>query len=87
MNRYGQIGAGNSRGDRRTCDVEFYSGNSDFGSAAGDIVVMDNLTSHKTQRVRAAFVELGVELWYLPPYSPDLNPIEMYWSNLKVILN
>lgn len=52
----------------------------------GDIVVMDNLTSHKTQRVRQAFAELGVEVYYLPPYSPDLNPIEMCWSKFKAIL-
>lgn len=52
----------------------------------GDIVVMDNLTSHKTQRVQAAFAELGVEVHYLPPYSPDLNPIEMCWSKFKSIL-
>ena len=52
----------------------------------GDIVVMDNLTSHKTPRVQKAFAELGVEVYYLPPYSPDLNPIEMCWSKFKTIL-
>lgn len=52
----------------------------------GDVVVMDNLTSHKTRRVQAAFAELGVEVWYLPPYSPDLNPIEMCWSKFKALL-
>ncbi|MEO6587697.1 MAG: IS630 family transposase, partial [Pyrinomonadaceae bacterium] len=52
----------------------------------GDVVVMDNLTSHKTRRVQAAFTELGVEVWYLPPYSPDLNPIEMCWSKFKASL-
>lgn len=51
-----------------------------------DVVVMDNLTSHKTQRVQKAFAELGVEVWFLPPYSPDLNPIEMCWSKFKAIL-
>jgi transposase len=52
----------------------------------GDVVVMDNLTSHKTQRVQKAFADLGVEVLYLPPYSPDLNPIEMCWSKFKAIL-
>lgn len=52
----------------------------------GDVVVMDNLTSHKTRRVQAAFAELGVEVWYLPPYSPDLNPIQMCCSKLKAVL-
>ena len=52
----------------------------------GDVVVLDNLTSHKTRRVQAAFAALGVEVWYLPPYSPDLNPIEMCWSKFKSLL-
>jgi transposase len=52
----------------------------------GDVVVLDNLTSHKTRKVQAAFVELGVEVWYLPPYSPDLNPIELCWSKFKTLL-
>lgn len=52
----------------------------------GDVVVMDNLTSHKTPRVQKAFAGLGVEVHYLPPYSPDLNPIELCWSKFKAIL-
>lgn len=52
----------------------------------GDVVVMDNLTSHKTRRVQTAFAELGVEVRYLPPYSPDLNPIEHCWSKFKALL-
>ena len=52
----------------------------------GDVVVLDNLTSHKTRKVQAAFAALGVEVWYLPPYSPDLNPIELCWSKFKAIL-
>jgi transposase len=52
----------------------------------GDVVVLDNLTSHKTKRVRAAFADLGVEVCYLPPYSPDLNPIELCWSKFKALL-
>lgn len=52
----------------------------------GDVVVLDNLSSHKTCKVREAFAALGVEVWYLPPYSPDLNPIELCWSKFKAIL-
>jgi transposase len=52
----------------------------------GDCVVLDNLSSHKTNKVQAAFAALGVEVYYLPPYSPDLNPIEMCWSKIKTFL-
>ena len=53
---------------------------------AGDIVVMDNLPAHKPDAVRAAIETRGATLRYLPPYSPDLNPIEMAFSKLKAIL-
>jgi len=49
----------------------------------GDVVVMDNLSSHKVQGVRESIEAAGAELLYLPPYSPDLNPIEKAWSKLK----
>ena len=52
----------------------------------GDIVVMDNLPAHKQPGVRAAIKAAGAELRYLPPYSPDLNPIEMAFSKLKALL-
>lgn len=52
----------------------------------GDIVVMDNLPAHKPAAVRAAIDRCGAELRYLPPYSPDLNPIEMAYSKLKALL-
>jgi transposase len=52
----------------------------------GDIVVMDNLPAHKPAAVRATIETRGAELRYLPPYSPDLNPIEMAYSKLKVLL-
>lgn len=52
----------------------------------GDIVVMDNLPAHKQPGVRAAIEACGAELRYLPPYSPDLNPIEMAFSKLKALL-
>lgn len=52
----------------------------------GDIVVMDNLSSHKVKGIREAIEAIGAELWYLPPYSPDLNPIESMWSKVKTVL-
>jgi transposase len=53
---------------------------------AGDIVVMDNLSSHKRVAVRRAIEGAGCRLLYLPPYSPDLNPIEQAFAKLKVLL-
>lgn len=52
----------------------------------GDIVVMDNLGSHKGTGVRAAIEAAGGRLLFLPPYSPDFNPIEMAFSKLKALL-
>ena len=52
----------------------------------GDIVVMDNLSSHKVAGVRQAITAKGAFLLYLPPYSPDLNPIELAFSKLKALL-
>jgi transposase len=52
----------------------------------GDIVVMDNLSSHKGAGVRAAIEAAGAYLLYLPPYSPDFNPIENAFSKLKALL-
>ena len=52
----------------------------------GDIVVMDNLASHKVAGVREAIEGVGASVWYLPPYSPDLNPIEKLWSKVKAWL-
>jgi len=52
----------------------------------GDIVVMDNLSSHKKPGVREAISQAGATLAYLPPYSPDLNPIELAFSKLKTLL-
>jgi transposase len=53
---------------------------------AGDIVVMDNLAAHKVEGVRALIEAGGATLVYLPPYSPDLNPIEMAFAKLKALL-
>ena len=52
----------------------------------GDVVVMDNLASHKVKGVREAIEAVGADVWYLPPYSPDLNPIEKLWSKVKAWL-
>lgn len=52
----------------------------------GDVVVMDNLSSHKHPRVRELIESAGATLLYLPPYSPDYNPIEMVWSKVKRLL-
>ena len=52
----------------------------------GDIVMLDNLSSHKVDGVREAIEAVGAALLYLPPYSPDLNPIELAFSKLKRLL-
>jgi transposase len=52
----------------------------------GDIVIMDNLAAHKSAAVRIAIEAAGAELRFLPPYSPDFNPIEMAFSKLKAFL-
>ena len=52
----------------------------------GDIVVMDNLPAHKPAAVRPAIERSGAELRYLPPYSPDLNPIEQVFAKMKTLL-
>ena len=52
----------------------------------GDIVVMDNLSCHKAERIEQAIKEKKSELWFLPPYSPDYNPIEKMWSKVKSYL-
>ncbi len=49
----------------------------------GDIVIMDNLGSHKSKAVRQAIKAAGARLWFLPPYSPDLNPIEQTFAKVK----
>jgi len=53
---------------------------------AGDIVVLDNLSAHKNKQVKDMIESVGAQLWFLPPYSPDLNPIEQMWSKIKAIL-
>lgn len=52
----------------------------------GDVVVLDNLSAHKVHGVRERLAAAGASLLYLPPYSPDLNPIEKAWSKLKQLL-
>jgi transposase len=52
----------------------------------GDVVIMDNLATHKIHGIVAAIEAVGARLLYLPPYSPDFNPIENMWSKIKQIL-
>ena len=52
----------------------------------GDVVIMDNLSSHKAPAIRAAIRAAGAKLFFLPPYSPDLNPIEQVFAKLKHFL-
>jgi transposase len=52
----------------------------------GDVVVLDNLAAHKVAGVRQALAAAGASLLYLPPYSPDLNPIEQLFAQLKALL-
>jgi transposase len=52
----------------------------------GDVVVMDNLSSHKRERVRQLIEATGARLVFLPPYSPDLNPIEQIFAKVKQLL-
>lgn len=54
--------------------------------APGDIVIMDNLPAHKAEGVRHAIEDAGCRLLYLPPYSPDFNPIEKAFAKLKAVL-
>ena len=53
---------------------------------AGDIVIMDNLGAHKVAGIREAIEHRGAQVVYLPPYSPDLSPIELCWSKVKTAL-
>ena len=52
----------------------------------GDIVVLDNLAAHRNPEAVDAIQAKGAAVWYLPPYSPDLNPIEKMWSKVKALL-
>lgn len=52
----------------------------------GDVLFMDNLSAHKVTGIAALIEACGARLIYLPPYSPDLNPIELAWSKVKTIL-
>jgi DDE superfamily endonuclease len=54
--------------------------------APGDVVVLDNLAAHKVDGVRQSIKAAGASILYLPPYSPDLNPIEQLFAKLKALL-
>lgn len=53
---------------------------------AGDVVVMDNLSAHKNAQTVALIEGVGASVLFLPPYSPDFNPIELMWSKVKNLL-
>jgi len=55
-------------------------------SQEGDVVVLDDLPAHKDKQTRKVIEEKGAKLIFLPPYSPDLNPIEMVWAWVKASL-
>ena len=50
----------------------------------GQVLILDNASFHRSEKTRALVESAGCEILFLPPYSPDLNPIEKYWANLKV---
>ena len=50
---------------------------------SGMTVIWDNATFHKSPKIKEAFAEAGIDMIFLPPYSPDLNPIEQFWATLK----
>lgn len=52
----------------------------------GDVVIMDNLSSHKRERIRKLIEGVGARLVFLPPYSPDLNPIELIFAKIKQLI-
>jgi transposase len=52
----------------------------------GDLVIMDNLAPHKNEQTIALIRQVGADVLFQPPYSPDLNPIEMMWSKIKALL-
>ena len=50
----------------------------------GKVLILDNASFHRSEKTKQLVEEFGCKLLFLPPYSPDLNPIEKYWANLKV---
>lgn len=52
----------------------------------GDIIVLDNLSAHQDKEALELIAAAGAEVWFLPPYSPDFNPIEKMWSKIKEFL-
>jgi len=50
----------------------------------GQVLILDNASFHRSEKTRTLVESAGCEILFLPPYSPDLNPIEKYWANLKV---
>ena len=52
----------------------------------GQVIIMDNATFHKSQKTKDLIESIGCEILFLPPYSPDLNPIEIFWANFKKLV-
>src|SRR5260221_2733201 len=72
--------------DRSTARASKPISSNSLSLKRGDIVVMDNLGSHKGPAIRRALRAAGAKLFFLPPYSPDLNPIEQVFAKLKALL-
>jgi transposase len=87
VRRDGTVAAMVYQGGTDVAAMEAFAGGDLRGMVRpGDIVVMDNLSSHKDAGVVAAIERAGASVWHLPPYSPDFNPIEQMWSKVKEIL-
>ena len=76
------MGAGRPYGRRRVHHLHQNTTRADLAKK-GDVVVLDNLPAHKVAAAKAAIKERGAWMLFLPPYSPDFNPIEMAFSKLK----
>jgi transposase len=87
VRRDGTVAAMVYQGGTDVAAMEAFAGGDLRGMVRpGDIVVMDNLSSHEDAGVVAAIERAGASVWHLPPYSPDFNPIEPMWSKVKEIL-
>jgi len=87
IRRSGVVTVKSLKGSIKKKDVlEFIKVNLAPKLKAGDVVIMDNLNSHRRKEVKEMIEAVGARVEYLPVYSPDFNPIEMMWSQLKIFL-
>ncbi len=87
IRRAGVVTVKSLKGSIKKKDVlEFIKVNLAPKLKAGDVVIMDNLNSHRRKEVKEMIEAVGARVEYLPVYSPDFNPIEMMWSQLKIFL-